>query len=93
MKQPLDLNAIQQLPIIEEGVIKEEDADFPDDKEKRGTKSFKFLVFWLDSTFFVPDPSVILQDPLARDQDNDVRIYEAIQNGFDKKTGQSPPSE
>merc|ERR1711860_168546 len=74
LKQPLDLNAIQQLPIIEEGVIKEEDADFPDDKEKR-------------------DPSVILQDPLARDQDNDVRIYEAIQNGFDKKTGQSPPSE
>ena len=42
LKQPLDLNAIQQLPIIEEGVIKEEDADFPDDKEKRGTKSFKF---------------------------------------------------
>ena len=93
LKQPLDLNAIQQLPIIEEGVIKEEDADFPDDKEKRGTKSFKVLGFWLHSTFLIPDPSVILQDPLARDQDNDVRIYEAIQNGFDKKTGQSPPSE
>jgi len=36
LKQPLDLNAIQQNPIVEEEVVKEEDADFPDDKEKRG---------------------------------------------------------
>ena len=87
MKQPLDLNAIQQNPIVEEEVVKEEDADFPDDKEKRG-KLELFIKNYLIPNFF-SDPSVILQDPLARDQDNDVRIYEAIQNGFDKKTGQS----
>ena len=34
--------------------------------------------------FFI-DPSVILQDPLARDQDNDERISDAIQNNFARK--------
>ena len=91
LKQPLDLNAIQQNPIVEEEVVKEEDADFPDDKEKRGKLEIFIKNYWFLN--FFSDPSVILQDPLARDQDNDVRIYEAIQNGFDKKTGQSPPSE
>ena len=47
LKQPLDLNAIQQqpnaeAPVIEEDVVKEEDVDFPDEKEKRGMKIFPF---------------------------------------------------
>ena len=35
----------------------------------------------------VSDPALLLQDPLARDQDNDVRISDAIQNGFERKAG------
>ena len=47
LKQPLDLNAIQQqpnaeAPVVEEDVVKEEDVDFPDEKEKRG---MNFLLF------------------------------------------------
>ena len=47
LKQPLDLNAIQQqpnaeAPVVEEDIVKEEDVDFPDEKEKRGTKILPF---------------------------------------------------
>ena len=31
------------------------------------------------------DPALILQDPLARDQDDDARISDAIQNDFERK--------
>ena len=37
-----------------------------------------FYVYFLD-------PALILQDPLARDQDNDARISDAIQNDFERK--------
>ena len=37
-----------------------------------------FYVYFLD-------PALILQDPLARDQDDDARISDAIQNDFERK--------
>ena len=53
LKQPLDLNAIQQqqpnaeAPVVEEDVVKEEDVDFPDEKEKRGMKIFPFGITFI----------------------------------------------
>ena len=49
--------------------------------------SKSYLHLYLGYILYVSflDPALILQDPLARDQDDDARISDAIQNDFERK--------